>query len=496
MVLLDPTNEASPLLGPSGAKRSSSALTKVLPQRPPQPPPPRTGLCRCLSFVTVEPALFLLAMSYSIELIFKTNMLVDKTCSIQLQYSLDVCRNLDTGNYKAQQASVQRLTANYNMYCQILELLPGALVMLLLGTWSDTRSRRLPLLLPIVGSTLKSLGLCCNAYWWSLQPFYVTLAYIPFGLSGGMMATFMASYAYVSEDSGDWGRTTRLSLAGMALFAALPFGNVLGAALFSHGGYVAVFGMEFITNLLAFIYIVIRLREERPKQVSRITQEGKSTTPLNHLRQSLAAVGRQRPAGGRALILGHICCIFLYMITFGTINFMVLYTRAKFKWDYNQFTPWMICNSCASILAACLLVPLLSLRWHIDDTILAFSGAASHVFSGLLIGTANQQWILYLAVALSAGGGITISCSRGALSKLVAPDELGAVFSVVGILESLAPIISSLVYTPIYNMTLNVFSGTVFLISAALTLVICCIYTWLATAFPFPPSTGSKEEEG
>ena len=82
-----------------------------------------------------------------------------------------------------------------------------------------------------------------------------------------------------------------------------------------------------------------------------------------------------------------------------------------------------------------------------------------------------------VAVVLSAGGGITISCSRGALSKLVAQDELGAVFSVVGILESLAPIISSLVYTPIYNMTLDVFPGTVFLINAAITLVICCIYT-------------------
>ncbi|MPC12320.1 Proton-coupled folate transporter [Portunus trituberculatus] len=457
----------------------------------------RTGLCHYLSLVTVEPALFLLAMGFSIELVFKTNMLVDKTCSIQLQYSSDVCHSLDSGNYKAQQASVQKLTANYNMYCQIIELLPGALVMLLLGTWSDTRSRRLPLLLPLVGSTLKSLGLCCNAYWWSLQPFYVAMAYIPFGLSGGMMATFMASYAYVSEDSGERGRTTRLSLAGMALFAALPFGNALGAALFSRGGYVAVFGLQFIANFIAFIYIAIRLREERPKQVSRtVTQEGKSITPLNHLRQSLATVFWRRPAGGRARILGHICCIFLYMITFGTINFMVLYTRAKFKWDYNQFTPWMICNSCASIVAACLLVPLLSFRCHIDDTILAFSGAASHAFFGVLIGTATEPWILYLAVVLSAGGGITISCSRGALSKLVAPDELGAVFSVVGILESLAPIISSLVNTPIYNVTLDVFPGTVFLISAGLTLVICCIYTWLATAFPVPPSTVSKGERG
>ena len=310
---MDPTNEASPLLGPSGSKRSISAPMKA----PLQPPPPRTGLCRYLSLVTVEPALFLLAMGYSIELIFKTNMLVDKSCSVLLHYSPDVCHDLDSGNYKAQQNSVQKLTANYNMYCQLLELLPGALLMLLLGTWSDTRGRRLPLLLPLAGSTLKSFGLCCNAYWWFLHPIYVTLSYIPFGLSGGMMATFMASYAYVSEDSSEKGRTTRLSIASMSLFVALPFGNSIGAALFSSGGYVAVFGLQFIANLLGFIYIVIRLREEKPKQVSRTTLEGKSTTTLNRLRQSLTTVLWQRPAGGKARILGHICCIFLYMITFG-----------------------------------------------------------------------------------------------------------------------------------------------------------------------------------
>ena len=81
------------------------------------------------------------------------------------------------------------------------------------------------------------------------------------------------------------------------------------------------------------------------------------------------------------------------------------------------------------------------------------------------------------AVLLSAGGGITISCSRGAISKLVASDELGAVFSMVGLLESLAPVLSSSIYTLIYNSTLDSFSGTVFLISAGISLIICCIYT-------------------
>ena len=309
--------DTSPLLGPSGRKRSSSDLMKVI------PPPPRPGLCHYLSLVTVEPALFLLSVGFGIELIFRTNMLVDKTCSIQLHYSSDVCHDLDSGNYKLQQDSVQKLTANYSMYCQLIELLPGALIMILLGTYSDTCGRRLPLLFPLAGSTLKSLGLCCNAYWWSLQPIYITLSYIPFGLSGGMMANFMAAFAFVSEHSGQRGRTTRLAFAGMVLYAGMPIGNTLGAVFFTYGGYVAVFGLQFIVSFIAFVYIAIRLRNIDLKPAARRTEEGGRMTPLSQLKRSLMALMRRREEGGRTSIVVHTFCLFLYMFTFGEYDVCV-----------------------------------------------------------------------------------------------------------------------------------------------------------------------------
>ncbi|KAG0729027.1 Proton-coupled folate transporter [Chionoecetes opilio] len=484
----DPKSESSPRLGSLGRERGSSAPMSI--DEPPQAS--WRGGWRYLSMVTVEPALFLIVIGYGIEMVFKTNMLVDKICSVQLNYSSEVCRDLDSGNYKAQQDAVQRLTTNYNLYCQLIELLPGAVVMILLGTWSDTRGRRLPLLLPLAGSTLKSLGLCCCVYWWSSPTLYVALSYIPLGLSGGIMAIFMAAYAYVSDDSGLRGRTTRLSLVGMSMLVALPLGNALGTVVFPSGGYTAVFALDFITSLLGIVYGVIRLTNKGPKSAPGSTQVGK-VTPLSKLRRSLGVVFRRRAGGGRASILGHGSGIVLYMVTVGVNNFMFLFTRYKFQWNYKQFSAWNICNCVVSVIATCVLVPLLSYRWHIDDTILAFSGAAFHVFFGVLIGTATDPWILYLGVALSAGGGITIIGSRGAISKLVTHDELGAVFSVVGVFESLAPVITSPIYTLVYNNTLDVFPGTVFLISAAVTVVICCIYTWLATAHPAPPEAGSKE---
>lgn len=305
----NPPNEASPLLRTSQTKVSSGSAvktetsTRISCSRP----------SHFLSYVTVEPALFLVALGFGMEQIIKTNMLMDKTCAIQLNYSADVCRNLDSGDHKAEQDTTQKLVANYNLYSEVIELLPAALVTLLLGAWSDTRGRLMPILIPLAGAALKSLGLCCNAYLWSLQPWYVLLAYIPSGLTGSMMALFMGAYAYVSDLASHRGRTTRLSISGMMLLAAMPLGNVLGAELYSHGGYVAVFGAEFILCFLSIAYFVIRLKNSTPESTATTTKERKMS-PLNHVRRSLMVVAQRRTENGRARILGHMFCIALYMV--------------------------------------------------------------------------------------------------------------------------------------------------------------------------------------
>lgn len=75
-----------------------------------------------------------------------------------------------------------------------------------------------------------------------------------------------------------------------------------------------------------------------------------------------------------------------------------------------------------------------------------------------------------------ASSNMIITSSRSMLSKLVEPDELGAVYAVVGMGEGLLPIFFTPMYTAIYNSTLDVFPGTVFIVNSCITLIVCCIY--------------------
>lgn len=316
-------NEKTPLLNNADvSSRTQTKPSKDHQKDQEEPQQTRSSSSSCLSYlstITVEPTLFLHCLSYGVEGIFKTNLFIDKTCSIQLNYSDEVCKNLDSGKYNQQQDTVQQYTTKYNLYCTWIEYLPAVFVIVLLGAWSDTRGRRLPLLLPSVGFALKALGFALNAYWWSLQPYYILLSFIPYGLSGSMMAVFMGAYAYIGEDSSHRSRTTRLSFAGVMMYLSMPIGHGMGAFLFSHGGYVVVFGVEFILAVGSVIYVLIRFSGGPPSTRARESEleQQESGLWLSRVKQTLKVVLKKRERRGRAQILGHIACMSIYVATFG-----------------------------------------------------------------------------------------------------------------------------------------------------------------------------------
>lgn len=309
----NPVEETTPLLKGGSSKPRPTTTTVHLKSPSVDSSSKPCCLCRCLSLVTVEPAIFFHAMGYAVESVFKTNMILDKVCSIRLHYSQEVCQNLDSGDYVVQQDTVQKITNRYTLYCLLIEMIPAVFIMILLGTLSDTRGRRLPLMLPVLGGALKAIGLFMNAYWWSLDPAYILLSYIPFGLTGGFMAAFAAAYAYLGEISSAKWRTTRLSIAGGVMMSSLSIGRGLAAVLFTQWGYIGVFTCEFLMSATAFVYITMRLsNEQRPKSVARGSGTAEKSSIMQSVKQTVMVVLRKREVGIRAQILGHIACIALF----------------------------------------------------------------------------------------------------------------------------------------------------------------------------------------
>lgn len=437
--------------------------------------------------ITVEPVLFLHAMSFAVASVFYTNMMVDKVCTLQLNYSADICDHLDSGDHEEEQNAVQKITNVYQLYCSWIQSSLGIFAMVLLGAWSDTKGRKVPLLVPLIGDSLKALLLLANAYFWYWQPCYIILAYIPYGLGGNWMAIFMAAYAYVGNHSGNRSRTTRLSLAGLMAYAAWPMGHFTGTVLYMKGGYVLVFGAQLIFSIVTVIYTLLRFDSgPPPKREGEEEREGdarrEKKLTLEKVKTSLTVVFKPREGYLRAHIIAHVICIWVTVISYEGSAFTYLYTRKKFGWNYYDYTIWSIVGTPISFLASCVILPILSYYFQLEDSLLGFIGSASHIFYGTIVGTAPYPWMLYLGLVVSSFSGMVITSSRGAISKLVRSNELGGVFTTIALGEAFSPIVVAPVFTLIYNSTLETFPGAVFIVGSVFAVVVSCLYTWILTS--------------
>lgn len=437
-----------------------------------------------LRTITVEPALSMFFLGYGMENVFITNLWIDKICRFHFDYSEEVCRAIDSGKYPEEQMNVQKTTAVYNMYAHIAQYLPAVFVVLLLGTWSDKRGRRLPIIVPFLGYFLTSLSVTAVSYFWTLPPTYLLLAYLPLSFTGGLMGVYAGVYPYLTAVTTQRARTTRISFLAVVILGSATIGIASGIGAFKHFGYVGVFGSQATLIGCSIVYSLLVLKE-RPE--GDVTAESPWSGGVLHvlspsyLKETLLVAFKRRSGGKRGDILGHIVIMMIMVFVAGSYKYIFLYTRKKFQWDEKTFSIYAIVDTPLSALGMLTILPYLSYRWKVDDCILGLMGGISMLFSNVIKATAPAPWFMYLASAVGMCLDQVTAASRGAVSKLVDTSEAGAVFAVLGAAEAMIPIASVAVYTNVYNATIGFFPGMIFVFTAALSIVICCIYVWIMT---------------
>nr|XP_053642888.1 solute carrier family 46 member 3-like [Cherax quadricarinatus]XP_053642889.1 solute carrier family 46 member 3-like [Cherax quadricarinatus] len=444
----------------------------------------RSKLAETLGEVTVEPAILLHSIAYAADQVYLTNIKIDKICLNQFNYSAEICESLDTGNYTLQQDQVQRVAADYNVYCHWAEYLPAIISMVILGAWGDTRGRRLPVVLPFIGSLFSSLCVFANVYWWTLPTPFIILALIPLGVAGGNLGLSMNTCAYLSTMSKKRSRTFRLSSTEWIKMGCYPLGIYVSMLLFGYGGYLAVFSFEILLYFIAGVYLIVRLKEppstrEQGSQ-AKITNIGQVLSP-SRLKRTFTVICRPRESGGRTTLIFQSVILLFLVFMLGAKNYFYLYTRKKFDWNYQDYSDWTVVDYLVKAIGVLLVVPTLSYYCRVEDNMLIFIGGVSAMFYYVMFGTAPVAWVLYLASAVSMCVTIPVAASKGAISKVVSMDELGSMFSLLAVTQCIMLLIAPSLYTFIYNLTLEFFPGTLFLMMAGVAAEVCCISVWMLT---------------
>ena len=101
----------------------------------------------------------------------------------------------------------------------------------------------------------------------------------------------------------------------------------------------------------------------------------------------------------------------------------------------------------------------------------------------------------YVCIPISSIGGIASIGTRSYMVKIVGRDEIGKVMSFVSTLDQIVPVISSTMFTYIFKYTIETYPGTIFEVTALLTLIPINIMMWIDLFTERPLGERKVDEE-
>lgn len=98
-----------------------------------------------------------------------------------------------------------------------------------MGSWSDRRGRKLPLLIGLIGKLIYSSMIVVNAYakTWPVE-YIIYTATLPMAFTGADVAIFATVFSYISDVSSRESRTLRITIVEVCYLATMPTGIALG----------------------------------------------------------------------------------------------------------------------------------------------------------------------------------------------------------------------------------------------------------------------------
>lgn len=270
-----------------------------------------------LGWVRVEPVVAASLFGLGLNMALADNLWLDKICKVHFNLSEAVCCALT--QHPREEEEVQRLANRYRVYGKVMQQVPAAAMVLLMGGCSDALDRRLPLLWCHTGYLMMALASVANVYWWWLPPQLLLLNHLLLGMAGGTLVLVMGVEAYLSAASASQHRTMRLMLLKVLAVAGKASGMAVALVVFRNGSYLAVFGVQSLVFVFVIVYVLLRL-ERRPgedPQQQQLNQQQEAVLSFARLKETVLGVFLTNESGGGRRLLAHMCIVWLLLFSLG-----------------------------------------------------------------------------------------------------------------------------------------------------------------------------------
>ncbi|CAL1294148.1 unnamed protein product [Larinioides sclopetarius] len=423
-----------------------------------------------LKLITVEPILFLYMMVIFMETNALQELIYIKSC-ITLKNPV----NISDCSYemKDNQTDATNLATEWYKYNNTCLFLFTFISTFYVGSWSDRLGRKLPMLIPPIGTVIAA---CINAvlsYFIKIHMVYFFITAFISGITFGYVGIIATSFGYISDFTLEQSRTKRIVILESMIFIGCTIGMKIAGLFLKHvhyerelNNFVMLYIFEAIICTAITVYIIFRI----PSYSLQEPISCSSLFSLRHVGDSLRTIFRSREEGKRTkiiLILITLCLIYMGNVVQFTLGYYFLKT---IKWDFDKYTNLYSVQFAVEAIALICIFPLLYRFPWVPDHCIGMLGLLSRFAGFTVFGLSalatHSDYMVYSCILLFIFSEFPVPALRSILSKTVDSDENGRIFAFTTVLQNLCFLLSSFVLMTLF--TESSFKGLSFEVAAGL----------------------------
>ncbi|XP_049321945.1 thymic stromal cotransporter homolog [Astyanax mexicanus] len=352
------------------------------------------------------------------------------------------------GQVDQAQAASSRFFLIHSIICTVAAMLSTVP----LGRVADRRGPKVFLIMSQLGSVM---GMCVLLVFlfWKLPLEFLFLGSAVYGLSGGAPAYWAGVVALAALSSKQRHRTLKLNVVDLCYGIAGVLGGLLSGYVYQigHKGVVLI-GMAISFSVVSLLYSTFLLsgsvQNSEDKELL-LSRAGRSE------RTNRAAVG---------LLISAMVLFMLGMI--GAENILTLYVlKPPLSWD-SVWAGYGRAATDAMYLSSFLGV--LALSGVLGDTALTLLGIVSNCTGMAIMAFTMKSWVYFMARGIMLFACVPMPTMRAMLSKVLDAQQYGRIFGRLQLVLAVTELLSTVIFTSIYPLTLNSFSGLCFLLSCTI----------------------------
>ncbi|XP_051022366.1 thymic stromal cotransporter homolog [Acomys russatus] len=379
-----------------------------------------------------------------------------------------------------QQKAVSNFYIIYNLVVGLTPLLSAYG----LGWLSDRYHRKISICTSMLGFLLSRTGLLLKVMLnWPVEVMYGAVALN--GLCGGFSAYWSGAMALGSLSCSEGRRSLRLMLIDLVLGLAGFCGSMTSGHLFkqmvghsAHGLLLTSCSVGCAGFALFYSLFVLKVPESGSKPnkvhptvdtVSGMVGTYRTLDPDQQDKQDVPGTP-PTPGKGRTsrniVVLLFVGALVYDVALVGTVDIMGLFVlKEPLSWNQVQLGYGMA-SGYMVVITSFLGVFVFSRCFQ--DTTMIIIGMVSFGSGALLMAFVKKTYMYFIARAIMMFALIPTTTIRSAMSKLIKDSSYGKVFVTLQLCLTLTGVVTSTIYNKIYQLTLDKFSGTCFILSSIL----------------------------